>query len=60
MINLKACPRCGGDTSPEEYLGDLEVVCLQCGHRSYPQPDRLSWRVSSRHASSGVQHKQAA
>ena len=60
MINLKACPRCGGDTSPEELLGDVEIVCLQCGHRTYQPTDRPALHVSSRRAGPGVQHKQAA
>ena len=37
MINLKACARCGGDLIPEELLGDIDLVCLQCGHRT-PAP----------------------
>jgi hypothetical protein len=36
MINLKACARCGGDLIPEELLGDIDLVCLQCGHRTSP------------------------
>jgi hypothetical protein len=59
MINLKACPRCGGDTSPEEILGELEIVCLQCGHRSYPQTSHPDWRGSSRRAGLGVQRRAA-
>ena len=34
MINLKACARCGGDVIPEELLDDIDLVCLQCGHRA--------------------------
>lgn len=34
MINLKSCPRCNGDMMLEQYLGDSELVCLQCGHRA--------------------------
>jgi hypothetical protein len=34
MINLKACARCGGDVIPEELLDDIDLVCLQCGHRT--------------------------
>ncbi len=37
VIQLKSCPRCRGDMMLEEYLGDSELVCLQCGHRSYPE-----------------------
>jgi len=34
MVLLKACPRCRGDLLVEELLGEVELVCLQCGHRS--------------------------
>ena len=34
MINLKSCARCGGDLMIEELLGETELVCIQCGHRS--------------------------
>lgn len=34
MILLKACPRCRGDMLVEEMLGEVELVCLQCGNRS--------------------------
>lgn len=34
MIDLKACERCGGDRYLEEVLGDRDLVCLQCGHRT--------------------------
>jgi len=37
VIQLKSCPRCNGDMMLEEYLGDSELVCLQCGHRSHPE-----------------------
>jgi Zn ribbon nucleic-acid-binding protein len=37
MILLKSCPRCHGDMLQEELLGDVEIVCLQCGHRMYPE-----------------------
>ena len=33
-LKLKACGRCGGDLIPEELLGDVDLVCLQCGHRT--------------------------
>jgi hypothetical protein len=36
-LKLKACSRCGGDLIPEELLGDIDLVCLQCGHRT-PAP----------------------
>jgi hypothetical protein len=35
MVNLKACNRCGGDMIAEELLGETELVCLQCGHRTF-------------------------
>ena len=47
MINLKACNRCGGDMMSEEILGDVELVCLQCGHRQATPPARPTWRVHS-------------
>ena len=46
MINLKACARCGGDLIPEELLGDIDLVCLQCGHRtSAPVAPRMTYRI---------------
>ena len=33
MIQIKSCPRCRGDMMLEELLGEVEFVCLQCGHR---------------------------
>ena len=36
MVLLKSCPRCHGDMMQEELLGEVEIVCLQCGHRTYP------------------------
>lgn len=37
MILMKSCPRCHGDMMEEELLGEKEIVCLQCGHRTYPE-----------------------
>ncbi len=37
MILFKCCPRCHGDMMQEELLGETEFVCLQCGHRTYPE-----------------------
>jgi len=37
MILTKSCPRCQGDMMEEELLGEVEMVCLQCGHRTYPE-----------------------
>lgn len=45
MIQLKACKRCGGDMLVEEYLGDQDLVCIQCGHRS---PASFSERAPAR------------
>jgi hypothetical protein len=46
MINLKACARCGGDLIPEELLGDIDLVCLQCGHRtSAPYAPKTTYRI---------------
>jgi len=37
-VAFKRCPRCGGDLLREDYLGDVELVCLQCGnHLSWPR-----------------------
>lgn len=36
MIQLKSCRRCGGDMMLEEVMGEQELVCLQCGYRTYP------------------------
>jgi len=40
MILLKSCPRCHGDMLEEELLGEVEIACLQCGHRTYPEAIR--------------------
>lgn len=48
MLRLKSCPRCRGDMMEEKMLGEAELVCLQCGHRSYPQP--AAPRLASRPA----------
>lgn len=34
VLQLKACVRCNGDMMLEEYLGDRDLVCLQCGYRA--------------------------
>lgn len=47
MLNLKACSRCGGDLIPEELLGDVDLVCLQCGHRSAaPTAPRSAYTIT--------------
>ena len=33
MMQLKSCPRCHGDMIGEDWLGETELVCIQCGHR---------------------------
>ena len=38
MLRLKSCPRCRGDMMEEKLLGEVALVCLRCGHRSFPQP----------------------
>ncbi|HVP05694.1 MAG TPA: hypothetical protein VMT90_08470 [Dehalococcoidia bacterium] len=48
MIDLKACNRCGGDLMAEEILGDVELVCLQCGYRKAAPAAQPAWRVVSR------------
>jgi len=34
MMALKSCPRCRGDLIQEEFLGEAELVCIQCGYRT--------------------------
>jgi hypothetical protein len=34
MLLLKSCERCSGDVLREEILGDIDLVCLQCGCRT--------------------------
>ena len=41
MIHLKACKRCGGDMLVENYLGDQDLVCIQCGYRTPANPSAL-------------------
>jgi len=37
VIHLNSCPRSNGDMMLDQYLGDSELVCLQCGgHRISP------------------------
>jgi len=33
MLLLKRCPRCRGDLADEEWLGQVDLACIQCGHR---------------------------
>ena len=36
MILFKSCPRCSGDRTMEEDLYGHYILCLTCGHVSYP------------------------
>lgn len=47
MIDLKACTRCGGDMMAEEILGDVDLVCLQCGYRKAMPQAVPTWRVNT-------------
>lgn len=38
MLQLKSCPRCGGDMLREELLGEADLACLQCGYRTPARP----------------------
>ena len=38
MLYTKACPRCQGDMSRVEDIGDTYFSCVQCGHTSYKAP----------------------
>jgi len=60
MMNLKACNRCGGDMMAEEILGDVDLVCLQCGHRQAAPQARPAWRVAQRRQPVTAGHKRAA
>jgi hypothetical protein len=41
MLLIKACPRCQGDVSPiEDFEGDLQLSCVQCGYRAYVRRSR--------------------
>jgi hypothetical protein len=46
MLLMKACPRCEGDVSPiEDFEGDLQLSCLQCGYTAYGRRDRrIEWK----------------
>jgi acetyl-CoA carboxylase beta subunit len=47
MILTKSCPRCHGDMYREELLGEAEMVCLQCGHRTYSEA-QTKWPAITR------------
>ncbi len=48
MILIKSCPRCHGDMMEEELAGEIEMVCLQCGHRTYPDAQSKQSAAPSR------------
>ncbi len=51
MVRLRSCPRCEGDMFQEEFLGDTELVCLQCGyHISFELPRQAQPRGPARKA----------
>jgi hypothetical protein len=51
MLNLKSCARCGGDLFAEDVLGEVELVCLQCGHRtSAPIEQVVQYPIKRRRA----------
>ena len=35
---FKSCPRCSGDRSLEWDYDGWYILCLMCGHVSYPAP----------------------
>jgi hypothetical protein len=39
---LKDCPRCRGDRCLEEGFDEPEIVCIQCGYRTYLPPGLVS------------------
>jgi hypothetical protein len=50
MINLKAYAGCGGDLTPEEILGDVDLACLQRGHRTAAPNAQPAYRIRTRPA----------
>ncbi len=41
---LRSCPKCGGDRCLEITAESLDLVCLQCGHRTDAIPGPLPVR----------------
>ncbi len=39
MLIAKACPRCSGDVTRVEDVGETYYSCLQCGHVEYRRPE---------------------
>ncbi len=44
-LQLRACPRCGGDLFPERDMDEWELVCLQCGRRATAVPGAFTPRA---------------
>jgi hypothetical protein len=43
MLLIKACPRCEGDVTPiEDFEGDLQLSCVQCGYTAYVRRSRVA------------------
>lgn len=38
MLYTKACPRCEGDITRVDDIGDTYFSCVQCGHTLYKAP----------------------
>ena len=49
MLHPKACPRCSGDLSLVEDIGDSYLSCLQCGFVSYQLPAPQATAPQRRH-----------
>lgn len=49
MLHPKACPRCSGDLSLVEDIGDSYLSCLQCGFVSYQLPSTQPPASLTRH-----------
>lgn len=41
---LRSCPKCGGDRNLEITVESLDLVCVQCGHRTDATPSRMPVR----------------
>jgi hypothetical protein len=39
MLIAKGCPRCAGDVTRVEDVGETYYSCLQCGHIEYRRPE---------------------
>ena len=35
---LRSCPKCGGDRNLEITIESVDLVCIQCGHRTDVTP----------------------